>query len=114
MGLPALPASQSAPLSVKSVWAMRGLDPIFQCCARCRRFAWLPIALAAFRDSQPSAVFVIFITPSGDHHQYRGRYPKHSGRLRNVAQVLRSIARVLRQDHVARRSALHLYRPSIE
>jgi len=24
--------------------------------------AWLPISLAAFRDSQPSAIFVIFIT----------------------------------------------------
>ncbi len=46
----------------QSVWAMRGLDPIFQVLRTVPPLAWLPIALAAFRDSQPSAVFVIFIT----------------------------------------------------
>ena len=46
----------------QSVWAMRGLDPLFQVLRTVPPLAWLPIALAAFRDSQPSAIFVIFIT----------------------------------------------------
>ncbi|MDQ8728913.1 nitrate ABC transporter permease [Bradyrhizobium sp. LHD-71] len=46
----------------QSVWAMRGLDPIFQVLRTVPPLAWLPIALAAFRDSRPSAIFVIFIT----------------------------------------------------
>jgi nitrate/nitrite transport system permease protein len=46
----------------QSVWAMRGLDPIFQVLRTIPPLAWLPISLAAFRDSQPSAIFVIFIT----------------------------------------------------
>ena len=46
----------------QSVWAMRGLDPIFQVLRTISPLAWLPISLAAFRDSQPSAIFVIFIT----------------------------------------------------
>ncbi len=35
----------------QSVWAMRGLDPIFQILRTVPPLAWLPIALAAFRDS---------------------------------------------------------------
>jgi nitrate/nitrite transport system permease protein len=46
----------------QSVWAMRGLDPIFQVLRTVPPLAWLPISLAAFRDSAPSAIFVIFIT----------------------------------------------------
>ena len=46
----------------QSIWALRGLDPIFQVLRTVPPLAWLPIALAAFRDSQPSAIFVIFIT----------------------------------------------------
>ena len=46
----------------QSVWAMRGLDPIFQVLRTVPPLAWLPLSLAAFRDSAPSAVFVIFIT----------------------------------------------------
>ena len=46
----------------QSLWAMRGLDPIFQVLRTISPLAWLPISLAAFRDSQPSAIFVIFIT----------------------------------------------------
>src|SRR5215510_5130187 len=41
---------------------MRGLDPIFQVMRTVPPLAWLPISLAAFRDSNPSAIFVIFIT----------------------------------------------------
>ena len=46
----------------QSVWAMRGLDPLFQVLRTIPPLAWLPLALAAFRDGQPSAIFVIFIT----------------------------------------------------
>jgi nitrate/nitrite transport system permease protein len=42
--------------------AMRGLDPIFQVLRTVPPLAWLPIALAGFRDGHPSAIFVIFIT----------------------------------------------------
>lgn len=40
-------------------WA---LDPIFQVLRTVPPLAWLPISLAAFRQSDPSAIFVIFIT----------------------------------------------------
>ncbi|WP_375408481.1 nitrate ABC transporter permease [uncultured Methylobacterium sp.] len=46
----------------QSDWAMRGLDPIFQVLRTIPPLAWLPLSLAAFRDGQPSAIFVIFIT----------------------------------------------------
>jgi nitrate/nitrite transport system permease protein len=46
----------------QSLWAMRGLDPIFQVLRTIPPLAWLPLSLAAFRDGQPSAIFVIFIT----------------------------------------------------
>lgn len=46
----------------QSVWLMRGLDPIFQVLRTVPPLAWLPISLAAFMDSRPSAIFVIFIT----------------------------------------------------
>lgn len=38
------------------------LDPIFQVLRTVPPLAWLPISLAAFKDSEPSAIFVIFIT----------------------------------------------------
>lgn len=46
----------------QSDWLMRGLDPIFQVLRTVPPLAWLPISLAAFMESGPSAVFVIFIT----------------------------------------------------
>lgn len=46
----------------QSTWAMRGLDPIFQVLRTVPPLAWLPLSLAAFRDGEPSAIFVIFIT----------------------------------------------------
>ncbi|MBR0647468.1 nitrate ABC transporter permease [Plastoroseomonas hellenica] len=45
-----------------SAFAMRGLDPIFQVLRTVPPLAWLPLSLAAFREAQPSAIFVIFIT----------------------------------------------------
>ncbi len=38
------------------------LDPIFQILRTIPPLAWLPISLAAFQQSNPSAIFVIFIT----------------------------------------------------
>jgi nitrate/nitrite transport system permease protein len=38
------------------------LDPVFQVLRTIPPLAWLPIALAALKESQPSAIFVIFIT----------------------------------------------------
>lgn len=38
------------------------LDPIFQVLRTVPPLAWLPISLAALQDSEPSAIFVIFIT----------------------------------------------------
>jgi len=45
-----------------STLMFRALDPIFQVLRTVPPLAWLPIALAALRDSQPAAIFVIFIT----------------------------------------------------
>jgi nitrate/nitrite transport system permease protein len=39
-----------------------GVDPLFQMLRTVPPLAWLPISLAAFMDSRPSAIFVIFIT----------------------------------------------------
>lgn len=38
------------------------VDPIFQVLRTVPPLAWLPIALAAFEEANPSAIFVIFIT----------------------------------------------------
>ncbi len=38
------------------------LDPMFQVLRTVPPLAWLPISLAAFSNSEPSAIFVIFIT----------------------------------------------------
>ena len=45
-----------------SALATRALDPIFQVMRTVPPLAWLPLSLAAFREAQPSAIFVIFIT----------------------------------------------------
>ncbi len=46
----------------QSTLAMRGLDPLFQVLRTVPPLAWLPLSLAAFKDGQPAAIFVIFIT----------------------------------------------------
>jgi len=77
----------------QSVWAMRGLDPIFQVLRTISPLAWLPISLAAFRDSQPSAIFVIFITAV---------WPiiiNTAVGIRNIPQNYRNVAAVLRLNH---------------
>jgi len=74
----------------QSQWAMRGLDPIFQVLRTVPPLAWLPISLAAFRDSAPSAIFVIFITAI---------WPviiNTAVGIRNIPQDYRNVARILR------------------
>lgn len=74
----------------QSVWAMRGLDPIFQILRTVPPLAWLPISLAAFRDANPSAIFVIFITAI---------WPiliNTAVGIRNIPQDYRNVAQVLR------------------
>src|SRR6202158_5090438 len=78
------------PLVGQSVWAMRGLDPIFQVLRTVPPLAWLPLSLAAFRDAQPSAIFVIFITAI---------WPiiiNTAVGIRNIPQDYRNVAKVLR------------------
>jgi nitrate/nitrite transport system permease protein len=72
------------------VWALRGLDPIFQVLRTVPPLAWLPLSLAAFRDGQPSAIFVIFITAI---------WPiiiNTAVGIRNIPQDYRNVAAVLR------------------
>ena len=74
----------------QSIWAMRGLDPIFQVLRTVPPLAWLPISLAAFRDSNPSAIFVIFITSI---------WPiiiNTAVGIRNIPQDYRNVAAVVR------------------
>jgi nitrate/nitrite transport system permease protein len=73
-----------------SRWAMRALDPLFQVLRTIPPLAWLPLSLAAFRDGQPSAIFVIFITAI---------WPiiiNTAVGIRNIPQDYRNVARVLR------------------
>ncbi|MCJ2080908.1 nitrate ABC transporter permease [Methylobacterium sp. J-090] len=74
----------------QSEWAMRGLDPIFQVLRTIPPLAWLPLSLAAFRDGQPSAIFVIFITSI---------WPiiiNTAVGIRNIPQDYRNVSAVLR------------------
>ncbi len=78
----------------QSVWAMRGLDPIFQVLRTIPPLAWLPLALAAFRDGQPSAIFVIFITSI---------WPiiiNTAVGIRNIPQDYRNVAAVVRLNPI--------------
>ncbi len=73
-----------------SRWAMRALDPLFQVLRTIPPLAWLPLSLAAFRDGQPSAIFVIFITAI---------WPiiiNTAVGVRNIPQDYRNVSRVLR------------------
>ncbi|WP_117192121.1 nitrate ABC transporter permease [Rhizobium terrae] len=74
----------------QSVWAMRGLDPIFQVLRTVPPLAWLPLSLAAFQNANPSAIFVIFITSI---------WPviiNTAVGVRNIPQDYRNVAQVLR------------------
>jgi nitrate/nitrite transport system permease protein len=93
-GLAAIVGVLVGALIGQSVWAMRGLDPVFQVLRTVPPLAWLPLSLAAFRDSQPSAIFVIFITAI---------WPviiNTAVGIRNIPQDYRNVAQVLRLNQV--------------
>ncbi len=93
-GLAAIVGILLGALVGQSVWAMRGLDPIFQVLRTVPPLAWLPISLAAFRDANPSAIFVIFITAI---------WPiiiNTAVGIRNIPQDYRNVAAVLRLNHL--------------
>jgi nitrate/nitrite transport system permease protein len=74
----------------QSMWAMRGLDPVFQVLRTVPPLAWLPLSLAAFRQGHPAAIFVIFITAI---------WPiiiNTAVGIRNIPQDYRNVAAVLR------------------
>jgi nitrate/nitrite transport system permease protein len=78
----------------QSVWAMRGLDPIFQVLRTVPPLAWLPLSLAAFQNANPSAIFVIFITSI---------WPviiNTAVGVRNIPQDYRNVAKVLRLNQL--------------
>ncbi len=89
-GLAAVVGILMGALVGQSQWAMRGLDPIFQVLRTVPPLAWLPISLAAFRDANPSAIFVIFITSI---------WPiiiNTAVGIRNIPQDYRNVSSVLR------------------
>ena len=93
-GLAAIVGVLVGALIGQSVWATRGLDPIFQVLRTVPPLAWLPLSLAAFLDSRPSAIFVIFITSI---------WPviiNTAVGIRNIPQDYRNVALVLRLNHV--------------
>lgn len=74
----------------QSTLAFRGLDPIFQVLRTVPPLAWLPLSLAAFRNADPSAIFVIAITAV---------WPiilNTAVGIRNIPQDYRNVSRVLR------------------
>ena len=74
----------------QSMWAMRGLDPVFQVLRTVPPLAWLPLSLAAFRQGHPAAIFVIFVTAI---------WPiiiNTAVGIRNIPQDYRNVAAVLR------------------
>jgi nitrate/nitrite transport system permease protein len=78
----------------QSTWALRGLDPLFQVLRTVPPLAWLPISLAGFRDGNPSAIFVIFITSI---------WPiiiNTSVGIRNIPEDYRNVAKVIRLNGV--------------
>lgn len=74
----------------QSACVSRALDPICQTLRTIPPLAWLPVALAAFRDSFTAAVFVLFITSV---------WPiaiNTVAGVRSVPQDYRNVARLLR------------------
>lgn len=78
----------------QSTWALRGLDPLFQVLRTVPPLAWLPISLAGFRDGNPSAIFVIFITSI---------WPiiiNTSIGIRNIPEDYRNVSKVIRLNGI--------------
>ena len=73
---------------------MRGPGPVVQVLRTMPPLAWRPLALGAFRDGQPSAIFVIFITSI---------WPiiiNTAVGIRNIPQDYRNVAAVIRLNPV--------------
>lgn len=71
----------------------KALDPIFQFLRMVAPLAWVPIALAALRQNEPAAIFVIFITSV---------WPiliNTAVGVREIPQDYRNVARVLQISH---------------
>ncbi len=85
-GLAAIVGVLLGALVGQSVWAMRGLDPVFQVLRTVPPLAWLPISLAGFRDANPSAIWPIIINTAVG--------------IRNIPQDYRNVAAVLRLNQV--------------
>ncbi|RUV47613.1 nitrate ABC transporter, permease protein, partial [Mesorhizobium sp. M5C.F.Ca.IN.020.14.1.1] len=93
-GLAAIVGVALGALVGQSIWAMRGLDPVFQILRTVPPLAWLPLSLAAFRDSSPSAIFVIFITSI---------WPviiNTAVGVRNIPEDYRNVSRILRLNQL--------------
>jgi nitrate/nitrite transport system permease protein len=93
-GLAAIVGVALGALVGQSIWAMRGLDPVFQILRTVPPLAWLPLSLAAFRDSSQSALFVFFITSI---------WPiiiNTAVGVRNIPQDYRNVARILRLNQL--------------
>jgi len=75
--------------------------------------AWLPLSLAAFRDGQPSAIFVIFITSVWPIIINTAvgfeTFPQD---YRNVAAVVQLNPLEFSEDHDPVAAPLHLHRPA--
>jgi nitrate/nitrite transport system permease protein len=92
-GLAAIVGVALGALVGQSIWAMRGLDPVFQILRTVPPLAWLPLSLAAFRDSSPSAIFVIFITSIRP-------IIINTAVVRNIPEDYRNVARILRLNQI--------------
>jgi nitrate/nitrite transport system permease protein len=93
-GLAAVSGIALGVLVGQSTFAHRGLDPIFQVLRTVPPLAWLPISLAAFKDANPSAIFVIYITAI---------WPiilNTAVGIQQIPQDYRNIARVLRLNGI--------------
>lgn len=71
-------------------WLNKSLDPVFQFLRMVAPLAWVPISLAALRQNEPAALFVIFITSI---------WPiliNTAVGVRQIPQDYKNVARVLR------------------
>ena len=96
----------------QSMWAMRGLDPIFQV-LRTDLAARLAADLAGGVPRQPAVGDLRDLHHRGlaDHHQHRGRHPQHpAGLPQRRRGAAAQPSRVLLEDHDPVGGALHLHR----
>ncbi|OYW97875.1 MAG: nitrate ABC transporter, permease protein [Bosea sp. 32-68-6] len=86
--------SQDIGLGWRILVSLQRVAPLFQVLRTVQPLAWLPLSLAGFQDSNPSAIFVIFITAI---------WPviiNTAVGIRNIPQDYRNVAQVLRLNQV--------------